>query len=52
MVLELRRNRVYVVPIWIILGSSLGGMMLLGLLVLVLWKVDTHTHTNLFYFFM
>ncbi|XP_056272720.1 integrin alpha-11 [Pseudoliparis swirei] len=39
MVLELRRNRVYVVPIWIILGSSLGGMMLLGLLVLVLWKL-------------
>lgn len=27
------------VPLWIILGSTLGGLLLLALLVLALWKV-------------
>lgn len=29
------------IPIWIILGSTLGGLLLLALLVLVLWKVSS-----------
>ncbi|XP_025966512.2 integrin alpha-11 isoform X2 [Dromaius novaehollandiae] len=30
------------IPIWIILGSTLGGLLLLALLVLALWKVFTY----------
>ncbi|XP_034031669.1 integrin alpha-11 [Thalassophryne amazonica] len=38
-ILELRKEEVYRVPTWIILGSSLGGLLLLALLVLALWKL-------------
>ncbi|XP_054476602.1 integrin alpha-11 [Anoplopoma fimbria] len=38
-VLELRKDEDYVIPVWIILGSSLGGLLLLALLVLALWKL-------------
>lgn len=41
-ILELRKEADYVIPFWIILGSSLGGLLLLALLVLALWKVHTH----------
>ncbi|XP_023262068.1 integrin alpha-11-like, partial [Seriola lalandi dorsalis] len=37
-ILELRKDEDYIVPVWIILGSSLGGLLLLALLVLALWK--------------
>uniref|UniRef100_A0A3B4VGT9 Integrin alpha-11-like n=1 Tax=Seriola dumerili TaxID=41447 RepID=A0A3B4VGT9_SERDU len=48
-ILELRKDEDYIVPVWIILGSSLGGLLLLALLVLALWKVTTHNSktTNL-----
>lgn len=37
------------IPVWIVLGSSLGGLALLALLVLVLWKVVSgHAHTHVF----
>ncbi|XP_068579182.1 integrin alpha-11 [Cebidichthys violaceus] len=38
-ILELRKDEDDVVPVWIILGSSLGGLLLLALLVLALWKL-------------
>uniref|UniRef100_A0A3B4ZHQ7 Integrin alpha-11-like n=1 Tax=Stegastes partitus TaxID=144197 RepID=A0A3B4ZHQ7_9TELE len=38
-ILELRKEEDQSIPIWIILGSSLGGLLLLALLVLALWKV-------------
>ncbi|XP_058501216.1 integrin alpha-11 [Solea solea] len=38
-VLELRKEEGHSVPFWIILGSSLGGLLLLALLVLALWKL-------------
>ncbi|XP_044048544.1 integrin alpha-11 isoform X2 [Siniperca chuatsi] len=38
-ILELRKEEDYTVPVWIILGSSLGGLLLLALLVLALWKL-------------
>ncbi|XP_038563087.1 integrin alpha-11 isoform X1 [Micropterus salmoides] len=38
-ILELRKEEDYIIPIWIILGSSLGGLLLLALLVLALWKL-------------
>ncbi|XP_050929109.1 LOW QUALITY PROTEIN: integrin alpha-11 [Lates calcarifer] len=38
-ILELRKEEEYTVPFWIILGSSLGGLLLLALLVLALWKL-------------
>ncbi|KAM4619492.1 integrin alpha-11-like [Polymixia lowei] len=38
-ILELRREEGYRIPIWIILGSSLGGLVLLALLILALWKL-------------
>ncbi|XP_031162542.1 integrin alpha-11-like [Sander lucioperca] len=38
-ILEFRKDEDYVVPFWIILGSSLGGLLLLALLVLALWKL-------------
>ncbi|XP_070828481.1 integrin alpha-11 [Chaetodon trifascialis] len=38
-ILELRKDDDYTVPFWIILGSSLGGLLLLALLVLALWKL-------------
>lgn len=41
-IVELRKEEDYTVPVWIILGSSLGGLLLLALLVLALWKVKTH----------
>ncbi|XP_034444174.1 integrin alpha-11 isoform X1 [Hippoglossus hippoglossus] len=37
--LELRKEDDSPVPVWIILGSSLGGLLLLALLVLALWKL-------------
>ncbi|XP_029378571.1 integrin alpha-11 isoform X2 [Echeneis naucrates] len=36
---ELRKDEDYIIPVWIILGSSLGGLLLLALLVLALWKL-------------
>lgn len=44
-ILELRKEEDYTIPVWIILGSSLGGLLLLALLVLALWKVYVYTHT-------
>ncbi|XP_026222421.1 integrin alpha-11 isoform X2 [Anabas testudineus] len=38
-ILELRKEEDYTIPFWIILGSSLGGLLLLALLVLALWKL-------------
>ncbi|XP_076025408.1 integrin alpha-11-like isoform X2 [Genypterus blacodes] len=38
-ILEVRKEEDYVLPVWIILGSSLGGLLLLALLVLGLWKL-------------
>ncbi|XP_069384525.1 integrin alpha-11 isoform X2 [Paralichthys olivaceus] len=38
-ILELRKDDDSTVPVWIILGSSLGGLLLLALLVLGLWKL-------------
>ncbi|XP_029009781.1 integrin alpha-11 isoform X2 [Betta splendens] len=38
-VLELRKQDDLSIPVWIILGSSLGGLLLLALLVLALWKL-------------
>lgn len=37
--LEIRKEEDYRVPIWIIIGSTLGGLLLLSLLILALWKV-------------
>ncbi|XP_048112061.1 integrin alpha-11-like [Alosa alosa] len=39
-ILEIRKEEDYRIPIWIIIGSSLGGLLLLALLVLALWKVS------------
>lgn len=36
--LEIRKDEDYTIPIWIIIGSTLGGLQLLALLVLGLWK--------------
>uniref|UniRef100_A0A8C5HT40 Integrin alpha-11-like n=1 Tax=Gouania willdenowi TaxID=441366 RepID=A0A8C5HT40_GOUWI len=38
-ILDLRKEEEFFIPIWIILGSSLAGLLLLGLLVLCLWKI-------------
>uniref|UniRef100_A0A8C1Y0A1 Integrin, alpha 11a n=1 Tax=Cyprinus carpio TaxID=7962 RepID=A0A8C1Y0A1_CYPCA len=38
-ILEIRKQEDYRVPIWIIIGSTLGGLVLLSLLILALWKV-------------
>ncbi|XP_024911985.1 integrin alpha-11 isoform X2 [Cynoglossus semilaevis] len=38
-ILELRKEEEHSVPFWIIVGSSLGGLLLLALLVLALWKL-------------
>ncbi|XP_060742734.1 integrin alpha-11 [Tachysurus vachellii] len=38
-ILEIRKEEDYRVPIWIIIGSTLGGLQLLALLVLALWKL-------------
>uniref|UniRef100_A0A3Q3JG37 VWFA domain-containing protein n=1 Tax=Monopterus albus TaxID=43700 RepID=A0A3Q3JG37_MONAL len=43
-ILELRKEEDFTIPVWIILGSLLGGLLLLALLVVALWKVHTHTH--------
>uniref|UniRef100_I3JWQ8 Integrin subunit alpha 11 n=1 Tax=Oreochromis niloticus TaxID=8128 RepID=I3JWQ8_ORENI len=40
-ILDLRKEEDHSIPIWIIVGSSLGGLLLLALLVLALWKVKT-----------
>ncbi|KAA0723358.1 Integrin alpha-11 [Triplophysa tibetana] len=37
--LEIRKEEDYRVPIWIIIGSTLGGLLLLSLLILALWKL-------------
>lgn len=36
---ELSKREDWHVPIWVIVGSTLGGLLLLALLVLALWKV-------------
>ncbi|XP_046889912.1 integrin alpha-11 [Hypomesus transpacificus] len=38
-ILEMSRKEDSRIPIWIIVGSSLGGLLLLSLLVLALWKL-------------
>ncbi|XP_066557311.1 integrin alpha-11 [Amia ocellicauda] len=38
-ILEIRKEEDYRIPIWIILGSTLGGVLLLALLILALWKL-------------
>ncbi|XP_020504508.1 integrin alpha-11 isoform X2 [Labrus bergylta] len=38
-ILELRKEEDHSIPFWIILGSSLGGLLLLALQVLALWKL-------------
>uniref|UniRef100_A0A8C1MS60 Integrin, alpha 11a n=1 Tax=Cyprinus carpio TaxID=7962 RepID=A0A8C1MS60_CYPCA len=38
-ILEIRKEEDYRVSIWIIIGSTLGGLLLLSLLILALWKV-------------
>ncbi|XP_028813944.1 integrin alpha-11-like isoform X2 [Denticeps clupeoides] len=38
-IVEIRKEEDYGIPIWIIIGSTLSGLMLLGLLVLALWKL-------------
>ncbi|XP_035771278.1 integrin alpha-11-like [Neolamprologus brichardi] len=38
-ILDLRKEEDHSIPIWIIVGSSLGGLLLLALLVLALWKL-------------
>uniref|UniRef100_A0A8B9GSP2 Integrin subunit alpha 11 n=1 Tax=Astyanax mexicanus TaxID=7994 RepID=A0A8B9GSP2_ASTMX len=39
-ILEIRKDEDYRIPIWIIIGSTLGGLQLLALLVLALWKAS------------
>jgi len=43
-ILEIRKEEDYRVPIWIIIGSTLGGLLLLSLLILALWKVMCPMH--------
>ncbi|XP_076854585.1 integrin alpha-11a [Brachyhypopomus gauderio] len=38
-ILEIRKEEDYRIPIWIIVGSTLGGLLLLSLLILALWKL-------------
>ncbi|XP_007543808.1 integrin alpha-11-like [Poecilia formosa] len=38
-ILDLRKEGPSSIPIWIILGSSLGGLLLLCLVILGLWKL-------------
>lgn len=38
-ILEIRKEGDQRVPTWIIIGSTLGGLLLLALLSLALWKV-------------
>ncbi|KAM6973594.1 integrin alpha-11 [Aplochiton taeniatus] len=38
-ILEMRKERDSRIPIWIIIGSTVGGLLLLSLLILVLWKL-------------
>uniref|UniRef100_A0A3P8RUP3 Integrin, alpha 11a n=1 Tax=Amphiprion percula TaxID=161767 RepID=A0A3P8RUP3_AMPPE len=39
-ILEIRKEGDYRIPTWIIVGSTLGGLLLLALLSLALWKVN------------
>lgn len=39
-ILEIRKEGDHRIPIWIIIGSTLGGLLLLALLILALWKVS------------
>ncbi|KAJ8344414.1 hypothetical protein SKAU_G00317430 [Synaphobranchus kaupii] len=38
-ILEIRKEGDHRIPIWIIIGSTLGGLLLLALLILALWKL-------------
>ncbi|KAL4622748.1 integrin alpha-11-like isoform X1 [Arapaima gigas] len=38
-IVEIRKEEDYSIPIWIIIGSTLGGLLLLALLILALWKL-------------
>uniref|UniRef100_A0A673KVR7 Integrin alpha-11-like n=1 Tax=Sinocyclocheilus rhinocerous TaxID=307959 RepID=A0A673KVR7_9TELE len=38
-ILEIRKEDDYRIPVWVIVGSTLGGLQLLALLILALWKV-------------
>lgn len=45
--LEIRKEGDYRIPTWIIVGSTLGGLLLLALLSLALWKVEhTASHSS------
>uniref|UniRef100_A0A673X3X3 Integrin, alpha 11a n=1 Tax=Salmo trutta TaxID=8032 RepID=A0A673X3X3_SALTR len=51
-ILEIRKEGDYRISIWIIIGSTLGGLLLLSLLSLALWKVKPallpwSSHTNI-----
>ncbi|XP_030045667.1 integrin alpha-11 isoform X2 [Microcaecilia unicolor] len=37
--LEISKQEAWEIPVWIIIGSTLGGLLLLALLVLALWKL-------------
>uniref|UniRef100_A0A803Y2V1 Integrin subunit alpha 11 n=1 Tax=Meleagris gallopavo TaxID=9103 RepID=A0A803Y2V1_MELGA len=43
---EISKPEEWQIPIWIILGSTLGGLLLLALLVLVLWKVSSQPYIH------
>uniref|UniRef100_A0A3P8VRV2 Integrin, alpha 11a n=1 Tax=Cynoglossus semilaevis TaxID=244447 RepID=A0A3P8VRV2_CYNSE len=45
-VLEIRKEGDYRIPTWIIVGSTLGGLLLLALLSLALWKVSLQRRTQ------
>ncbi|XP_016117688.1 integrin alpha-11-like [Sinocyclocheilus grahami] len=38
-ILEIRKEDDYRIPVWVIVGSTLGGLQLLALLILALWKL-------------
>uniref|UniRef100_A0A7N6A9S8 VWFA domain-containing protein n=1 Tax=Anabas testudineus TaxID=64144 RepID=A0A7N6A9S8_ANATE len=49
-ILEIRKGGDYRIPTWIIIGSMLGGLLLLALLSLALWKVSCctrHSYSNI-----
>ncbi|KAL4613408.1 integrin alpha-11 [Arapaima gigas] len=45
-ILEVRKEEDYRIPIWIIIGSTLGGLLLLALLILALWKLGFFQRQN------
>lgn len=45
-ILEIRKEGDYRIPTWIIVGSTLGGLLLLALLILALWKLGFFQRQN------